>query len=269
MRGASAESVASVTEALTGAIDGGATATRVAEDLFGVAELLRSEPSLRRTITDTTLDPDARAGLARTILGDHLDPASLDVVATGAGRRWTSARDLGYALERLGVIAVVRGADQAGEGDRLEDELFTFGETVRENPALRDALSDPTRSDEDKRALLEQLLGERFAVGTVRLARQAVTGTHRTVALAIEEYQKVAASFRDRLVATATVAHELDEAETGRLTAALTGEYHRTVHLNVVVDPDVVGGVRVDIGDDVIDGTVASRLDEARRRIAG
>jgi F-type H+-transporting ATPase subunit delta len=41
------------------------------------------------------------------------------------------------------------------------------------------------------------------------------------------------------------------------------------VHPNVVVDPEVIGGVRVEIGDDIIDGTVVSRLDDARRRLAG
>ncbi len=41
------------------------------------------------------------------------------------------------------------------------------------------------------------------------------------------------------------------------------------MHLNLVVDPTIIGGMRVEIGDDVIDGTVSSKLDEARRRLAG
>ena len=55
----------------------------------------------------------------------------------------------------------------------------------------------------------------------------------------------------------------------GRLEAALSNQYGRTVHLNIVVDPDIIGGMRVEIGDDVIDGTVSGRLDEARRKLAG
>ena len=92
-----------------------------------------------------------------------------------------------------------------------------------------------------------------------------MTGTHRTVALAVEEYQRVAAANRNRLVATATVARELDHEDSDRLASALAGQYGRPVHLNVVVDPTIIGGVKVEIGDDVIDGTVASRLDDARR----
>ena len=53
------------------------------------------------------------------------------------------------------------------------------------------------------------------------------------------------------------------------MSGVLARQYDRPVHLNVVVDPEVIGGIRVEIGDDVIDGTVSSRLDEARRRLAG
>jgi len=96
-----------------------------------------------------------------------------------------------------------------------------------------------------------------------------VTGTHRTVGLAVEDYQRVAATERERLVALVRVARPLSETEADRLKGALTRQYSRQVDLNVLVDPEVLGGVRVEIGDDVIDGTVSSRLDEARRRLAG
>ncbi|MGH3456365.1 MAG: F0F1 ATP synthase subunit delta, partial [Nocardioidaceae bacterium] len=124
-------------------------------------------------------------------------------------------------------------------------------------------------SQEDKNALLRGLLDGRATAATIRLAEQAVSGSHRTVAVAVEEYQKVAARNRDRMVATARVARELEDGDRERLQGALTQQYGRPVHLNVVVDPEVVGGVKVEIGDDVIDGTVASRLDDARRRLAG
>ena len=70
-------------------------------------------------------------------------------------------------------------------------------------------------------------------------------------------------------VATVRVAHELTEADRDRLAAALQRQYDRPVHLNVLVDPEVLGGIRVEIGDDVIDGTVAARLADARRLLAG
>ena len=269
MRGASAESLETLTEALGAAVEGGADPARVADDLFAVAEVLVREPSLRRVATDTSVAAEAKSGLVRQLFSNQLDGASLELVAKAAGLRWASTRDLGDALEYLGVIAVVKGADKAGHSDALEDELFGFGRLVVDNPELRDALSDPARSNQDKRALLRALLEGRATSAAIRLAEQSVAGMHRTVSVAIAEYQKVAAHHRNRLVATVRVARELGDGDRQRLEGALSAQYGRPVHLNMLVDPEVIGGMKVEIGDDVIDGTVASRLDDARRRLAG
>ena len=101
------------------------------------------------------------------------------------------------------------------------------------------------------------------------LAKQALAGTYRTVSVALAEYQKVAAQVVGEGVATVRVAKPLTDAETARLSAALERAYGRAIHLNQLVDPDVLGGIKVEIGDDVIDGTIASRLDDARRAISG
>jgi F-type H+-transporting ATPase subunit delta len=269
MRGASADSLARLTEQLGSAIESGADAARIADDLFAVSALLRKEPSLRRVATDLSLQPAAKSDFVRGLLGEQLGGASMDLVASAVAQRWAATRDLADALEELGVIAVVKGADREGQADALEDQLFGFGRLVSENPELRDALSDPARSAEDKHTLLAGLLEGRATGATIRLAKQAVVSSHRTVNVAVEHYQKVAANNRNRLVATVRVANELADADRQRLQGALARQYDRPVHLNVVVDPEVVGGVKVEIGDDVIDGTVASRLDDARRRLAG
>jgi len=250
-------------------VDGGADAQRLGDDLFAVSTMLQREAGLRRVVTDVSLVADAKSGLVRQLLGDQLDDASLDLVAKAASLRWAASRDLGDALEQLGVVAVVKAADNANQADVLEDELFGFGQLVSENSGLRDALSDPARSTDDKRELLRHLLDGNATAATIRLAEQAVAGTHRTVNVAITEYQKVAAEVHRQRVATVRVARELTEQNLRRLAASLEETYGRKVHLNVLVDPDVVGGIRVEIGHDVIDGTVASRLDNARRRLAG
>lgn len=269
LRGASAEALVELDERLAASVEEGADAYRLADDLLGAAEVLRREPGLRRVATDVSLPAEAKAELVRDIFGERLDGASTDLVAAAAGRRWAATRDLPNALERLGVVALVRGADRDGEADRLEDELFGFERLVADNPSLRDALSNPARTVADKRALLSSLLEDKVSTATLRLAGQAVSGSHRTVGVAVQEYQRVAARHRDRLVGTVRAAHELPEADVERLRTALAEQYSRPVHLNVLVQPEVIGGLRVEIGDEVIDGTVASRLDEARRRLAG
>jgi len=267
LRGASADSLRELTAELDGSLRDGSNAEQIGRQLFDVASLLRAEPALRRVASDASMPAEGRQGLVRQVLGGRVDDATLGLVAAAASRRWTSSRDLPDALERLGEVTVVRSVgDQAG---RLADELFSFSRTVQGNPGLREALSDPARSRADKSGLLQTLLDGKALPATVALAEQALAGSYRTVTGALEHYRRVAAEARGEYVATVRVVAPLGDAERDRLARALSRQYGREIHLNEVVDPDVLGGVRVEIGDDVIDGTVSSRLDDARRRLAG
>lgn len=238
------------------------------DDLFRAAVLLRSEPALRRAVTDVSTPAEAKAALVHSLLDGKLGTPAVDLVAAAVALRWVAARDLQDALEHLGVIAVVRSAGRR-ESTRLSDELFVVGQVVEENADLRISLSDPARSTDDKRELLRRLLQDRALPATVALVEQALAGSYRSFHVAVTEYQKVAAATQGEGVALVRVARELTEAERTRLEQALSTQYGRPVHLNIEVDAALLGGMRVEIGDDVIDGTVVSRLDDARRRLAG
>jgi F-type H+-transporting ATPase subunit delta len=267
LRGASADALAALSSELESRLGSGADASRIGDDLFTVSTLLRSEPGLRRVATDVSVDSAAKAGLMTEIFGGKVDPVSLDILTSAVGRRWTVSRNLGDVLEHLSEVAIVRSAgDDSG---RLADELHAYAQAVNDNPSLRDALSDPARSVADKATLVRGLLEGKALPATITLALQALAGTYRTVAVALATYQQVAAQVHGERVATVRVAHPLADAERQRLNDALSRQYDRSIHLNVVVDPDVIGGIRVEIGDDVIDGTVANRIDNARRQLAG
>jgi F-type H+-transporting ATPase subunit delta len=86
----------------------------------------------------------------------------------------------------------------------------------------------------------------------------------------LEQYVAAVARRREQLTAIVTTAVDLDERQRERLAAALSSYYGgKDVHLNIVLDPSVLGGIRVQIGDDVVDGTILRRLEEARRLLAG
>jgi F-type H+-transporting ATPase subunit delta len=263
IRGASAEALATLSAQLEGAAD----AATVGAELFSVASVLRSEPALRRVATDVSVAAEAKAGLAQQVFGSHIGATALGLVSSAFGQRWTTARDLADVLEHLGVVATVTST--GSDAGRLADELFAFAGAVQGNPELRDALADQSRSVADRQGLVRGLLEGKALPATVTLAEQSVTGSHRTVDVALSAYQKAAADVQGKAVAVVRVARPLADADATRLAAALTRQSGKEVHLNVVVDPDVIGGIKVEIGDEVIDGTVSSRLDDAGRRLAG
>lgn len=271
LHGASRQSLAAARETLGTLLRSGDTdLVALSDELFAVTATLDRERGLRRALTDPARSGEDRAGLARAVFGDRVGGAAADVLVWAVRARWSAPRDLADAIELLAVEALVAAAEQAGRLDTVEDELFRTGRIVAGHPELRAALADRSAPVEVRAALIEDLLGDRTTEETRRLVRQAVTAPRgRSFDRVLTEYGQVAADRRSRLVATVTATVPLTEEQRDRLRRVLARMYGHDVHLNVQVDPAVVGGVRVEIGDEVIDGTVADRLDEARRRLVG
>ncbi len=266
LRGASAEALADLGERLGKPATLGEAAT-IGGELFSVADLLRTDAALRRVATDASLPAEAKQGLARQIFEGKVGKASLAIVEAAFGHRWTSQRDLPDVLERLSEVATARST--GAKAGQLADELFGVARLLATNPELRDALANPGRSVADRVALVDAVLGGSVLPATSTLTKQALAGTYGTLTGALEVYRSVVADTVGEGVATVRVAQPLGDADRDRLQQALSRQYRREIHLNEVVDPELIGGVRVEIGDDVIDGTVAGRLDDARRRLAG
>ena len=267
LRGASSEALAGLTERLDAATKTQRAATTLGTELFTVSGLFRSEAGLRRFATDASLPAEAKQGMVEQVFSGRVSDPTRDLLSDAVGRRWTLSRDLPDVLERLSEIAVVRSA--GAKADQVTDELFSLSQIIDGDPALRAALSDPARTVDDKAGLLDSLLDGKALPATITLAKQALAGTYRTMTNALATYREVAAETRGQAVATVHVARPLPDADQRRLADILSRQYDTTVHLNVLVDPEVLGGVRVEIGDQVIDGTVSSRLDDARRTLVG
>ncbi|HEX6148886.1 F0F1 ATP synthase subunit delta [Nocardioides sp.] len=265
LRGASAEAMADLRDQL-GSPSPLADAAIIGDELFSVSSLLRSDAALRRVATDASLPAEGRQGLARQIFEGKVGAATLAIVESAFGHRWTSQRDLPDVLERLSEVAIAKST--GAKADRLADELFGIGQLLTTNPELRDALANPGRSIEDRIGLVDTVLGDKVLPATVTLTKQALAGTYGTLSAALEVYRAVVSNTAGEGVATVRVARPLSDDERTRLQQALSRQYGREIHVNEVVDPDVIGGIRVEIGDDVIDGTVVGRLDDARRRLA-
>jgi F-type H+-transporting ATPase subunit delta len=248
----------------------GVDAMALADELFAMTAALDSSTSLRRALTDPGREPEARASLVVDLFGSHVSATALDLGKQLVSARWSGSADLTDAFEALAVSAVVVAADTAGNLGALEDELFRFERTVQGNPDLRDALTDRRGNVEAKAQLIQDLLGGRATDQTIRLARQAVLAPRgRRIGASLEAYLTAAAARREQSVAHATVAAPLSAAHHDRLQAALSKLFGRPVQLNVEIDPTIIGGIRVEVGDEVVDGSILGRLEEANRRLAG
>lgn len=237
----------------------------LARDLFAVVDVLDANPTLRRALTDPSTAEDGRRRMAHAVLDGQVGDTAVEVVAEAAAMRWSGGRTFAAALERQAVRAQLIQADSDGSLSETEDELFRFARTVEGNPGLRNALADRAVTRDGRQDLVRQLLEGRATEATQRLAERAVAARERTFSHTIEGYITQAAAQKNRVVATVRVAQPLSQEQTARLKAALTRQVGREVAIQEIVEEGLLGGVRVELGHEVIEGTVASRLEEARR----
>ena len=255
-------------KALDAVLDKQTASEALADELFAVVDAVGTQPSLRRTLTDPSTPDEVRTQLTQTLFGGRVSEAAVAVLSEAVRARWGTAGSFLAALERQGVRALLSTAQDAGQLDELEAQLFKVERLVDANPELRRALGDRRTPLEGREELLNGLLVGRVLPSVARLAKRAVAARQRTFDLTAEGYLKAAAELRERAVATVTVAQALTPEQEARLQAALSRQVGRDVNVRVVIDPTVIGGARVTLGDEVIEGTVAGRLTDAQRKLA-
>jgi F-type H+-transporting ATPase subunit delta len=246
----------------------GTDAAVIGEEMFALVDALEGSGSLRRTLTDPSIPGEAKAGLVRGLLAGARGQVA-DVVADLVSQRWSAEDDLTEGIEELGFWALHASAGAAGELERVEEELFQLTRALVNEREVRQALGDTTASPQRRGALADAILGSGVADGTRRVVRRAASSDRRRFIETLTHVGDLAAARRSRVVASVTSRTELTPAQRDRLASILEQAYGTQVQVNVSVDPAVLGGLRVQVGADVVDATVLARLDDARRRLAG
>jgi F-type H+-transporting ATPase subunit delta len=237
-----------------------------AGELFAAARALGDSPQLSGALADSAAAPEARAKVVSDVFGRALSPAAVSFLTAAVQQRWSSPGDLIDAIEELAV----RAAAKADASSDIEAEIFQFSRTVAQNPQLELALGSRLGDASAKGALVRSLLEGRASAATTLIVSSLVEQPReRRVRQLLSRAMALVADQRGRAVATVVSAVPLTAAQTERLAATLSKRYGTDVAINSVVDPSVVGGVRVQIADDVIDASVSSRLADLRQRLAG
>jgi F-type H+-transporting ATPase subunit delta len=245
MRGTSSTSFAEVLRQAEAAFaaDGAALETE-AQELFSVADAIDSSNQLVRTLSDAGRPAAVRESTVRSLFGGRVGPR---------------------ALELLGVSALLRQAQTEGVLEQVESEQFEVARLIDGSGELTAALDDARENPSQRAALLTRLLEGRTHRLTVALAARAVgRRTETKPARRIEEFARFASDRRRRAFATVHSAVPLSETQQARLGAVLASIYGREVQMNLQQDPEVVGGLRIQVGDDLYDATVLARLSRAR-----
>jgi F-type H+-transporting ATPase subunit delta len=239
---------------------------QLAEQLSGVARLLDSERVLRRYLADPAAVESARRGLAERVFGGKLDALALGLLLEVVAQRWSRATDLVDALEALARQALLASAERDGALDEVEDELFRFGRVLASASRLRELLEDTSTPAQGRIDLLHRLLADRVKPVTLQLLEQAVRAPrHRSLDAVVQQLAELAAARRNRSMAQVVAAEPLSAEQEERLAAVLSRIYGRQVSIQVEIDREVIGGLVVRVGDEVIDGSIASRLARASR----
>jgi F-type H+-transporting ATPase subunit delta len=269
--GRSRESLRASRAMLDAAVKGATAdaASQLCAELFSSAQVLAGSIALRRAITDPSRDSAAKVALVTELFAKSLDAKAFEIITNIASLRWSSSADLVPVIEQLAIEAQGSAANIAGELDLVEDEFFAVSQAIGSSFELRKALTT-TGADEAKTALVVELLGKTKTDSTVKLVSHLVNNLRgRSIEAAFDDYFFALAARRNRLIAHVEVAIVLTDSQKVRLETSLAAQVGQPVRINVEVDSNVIGGVSVRFGDEIIDGTISTRLANAGRALVG
>lgn len=237
-----------------------------AEELFAAGRVVADSAQLRAVVSDPSADPQGKAALVERVFA-QLSPSAVSLLSTIAAQRWSRQRDVLAAIEELGIRSI---ALSAPAGTDIEGELFTFGGAVTSDAGLELALRSKLADPAEKAALVDRLIAGKASAQTVAIVRQLVLQARgRSIREALRESARIVADQSGHSIATVTSARALPAAQLEQLQAALSAKYGVPLKINEIVDATVIGGVRVQVGDDVIDGSIARRINDLRLQLVG
>lgn len=235
------------------------------EQVLSAGRVIGESTPLLSALVDATADSKDKVSIVDAVFAAYT-PTAKKLLGAIASSRWSDGDDLLAGIEEIGFRVLAKSAAATAS---IEDELFTFGTAVNSDPALELAVSSKLGSADAKAALVRSLLGTKSSKQTAAILEHLVQQPRgRRIGELLKDAASAVADERGFAIATVTTAADLSTAQLERLTKALGASYGREIHVNHVIDRSIVGGLRVQIGDDVIDGTIASRLTDLRLQLA-
>ena len=274
MAGVSSESLTAALVALEAKLP--FASLQLAKELFGILGTVDSSAGLRRALTDPSRSGDEKSALIKQLFGGKVSADAVDIAGGLASSRWASARDIGDALETLAASVVIAVAENksavSASGitglETLENDLFSFNQAVESNHEVQRAVSEPQAGSAAKIALAEKLVPSASEEAKVLIGQAVSQPRGLKATKLVRRFAELAAKRQQRWIATVSVTRPLTETQTSRLQAGLNALYGRELKINMNVDPALIGGIRIQVGDEVVDASVLARLGQLHRQLA-
>lgn len=247
-----------------------AALSSLSDELVSVVKLLVSEAILARHLAEATAEAAAKKQLLARLLSGKVSATTLDLLDSAVSVRWSATSDFVGSLAHVAVLSLLVGAERDNQADEVEDQLFRFSRVLDTQPQLITLLSDYTTPAAGRVGLLHNVLNQTTGANpkAVALLTQTVELLHGERAdEAVVRLAQLAVARRGEIVAHVNAAAELSAAQRTRLAEVLTRIYNHPVSVQLNIDPTLLGGLSIAVGDEVIDGTLASRLAAAKNKL--
>ena len=272
LRSASRDAQAAVVAAfdsISAGLTGDALST-LSDELASVAKLLVREPILARHLAEATGESEAKKKLLQRLLGRKVSDNTLHLLNTAVSVRWSATTDLVSTIKRVAWLSLLVRAERDNQADDVEEQLFRFSRILDGQPQLTTLLSDYSTPAEGRVGLLHNILAQGTGANptAVALLAQTVELLHGERAdESVLQLAELAVARRGEVVAQVSAAAELSDVQRTRLIGVLTRIYNHPVSVQLNIEPALLGGLSVAVGDEVIDGTLASRLAAAKTKL--
>ncbi|MDU6744832.1 MAG: F0F1 ATP synthase subunit delta [Actinomyces sp.] len=243
---------------------------RVAEELFAIADMVRDDSRLGRSLTDPARAREDKVRLADDLFAATVTSQTLEVIHTLVEGEWSSSSDIIESLEQVGIHALLRDAKSHDGLDRVLSELSDIHQVLLSNRELRTQLSVLGRgSSDDRAALAEKIFGPHVSAWTLRIVRRQVGRLNKGQLMShLRHIAQDAASLKDENLVSVITAGPLTDTQMHRLQTMLNEKLGETVSIDMTYDPSLIGGFRIISGDLVIDSSIATRLRQLHQSLA-
>jgi len=244
-------------------------AWRIGNELFTITKVLDDSIQLERALTDPSRTVADKVAVLKELLGDNAHPMTMEIMTDLVSRRWSRARDIANAVEDFGVDAMMYYADATDATLQVSIELSELHSALLNLPVVRAKLYDYQATSEARVKLFREVFsGKTLNKVTMRLAEHATCNLRRRRYLETIQWliNKFSRHMGESMV-TVTTATPLKKEQIKRLVEVYSAKVGRQVHINSVVDPTVLGGMRIQVGDEVTDNTVVAQLQNLHRKV--